>query len=456
MPTPAILSFVVVLLFSGCTLIEHTVEVPFRGIKAVLPGGGETEPVDPIDLQEDMLRFADNFVISISKAGERLARDGKPIERAELLKIKIALASDVYGLATGSNALANLVGLTVLASGARWRVQDYWLPKVYGVSAEPMLQTLEDREQEIWAIANRVLKPEMQAELRDAVAKWRKTSGSPAGDLEAFASNSLVNEVTRNSQAARAASLPSSVFALLDLDPLAGLDPATRELTETRLFAERALFVGQRMPQLIQWQMEMLAMHATSSPKVDELISGTSQIASAGNRLTQTLEQIPGLITTERENLAKALKSEKGGLLELSQNVGQTLNAGWRMADSTENVMKTYQGLMTYLDQRPHDPGEKPFDITEYGTSAREINLMSVQLAEMLKELQRTLDPARTSLLSSQVDTLTRETEARSRAVIDYAFDRALLFVALATGIFFVSGLLYQWISRILRKATPA
>ena len=138
---------------SGCSLINTTVDIPVRMVKAVLPGGQETEAVDPIELQEDMLRFADNFVLSTSKAAEQLSRTQQPIKRTELLTIKVALASDVYGLASGSNALANLVGLTVLASGARHRVEDYWLPKVYGSSAEPMLKSLKDREKEIWTIA---------------------------------------------------------------------------------------------------------------------------------------------------------------------------------------------------------------------------------------------------------------------------------------------------------------
>ena len=120
---------------SSCSLVKTTVDLPFRAVKAVLPGGRETKPVDPVELQEDMLRFADNMVASVSMGVEKLQKDGQPIQRAELLRIKLSLISDVYGLATGSNALANMVGLTVLAGVARSRVEDYWMPKVYGNSA---------------------------------------------------------------------------------------------------------------------------------------------------------------------------------------------------------------------------------------------------------------------------------------------------------------------------------
>ena len=133
----------------------------------------------------------------------------------------------------------------------------------------------------------------MQTELRTAIDNWRKKSAMTSDNLQAFASISLVNEVTKSSQNESNRFLPSSVSALLDMNPLAGLDPATRELTETRLFAERALFLGQRMPQLLSWQMELFALRATSTPEMKEMVSSTTQIASVSDRLTRTVSSYP-------------------------------------------------------------------------------------------------------------------------------------------------------------------
>ena len=456
--TPLALAMTVALSgLDGCSLVQTTVDLPFRAVSAVLPGGLETEAVDPVDLQEDMLRFADNFVISTSRAAESLQRDGQPIRRAELLTIKVALASDIYGIASGSNALANLVGLTVLASAARWRVQDYWLPKVYGVSAEPMMQTLEAREHDIWTIAKRVLKPEMQTELREAIKKWRDTAGNPTGELEAFATNALVNEVTKGSHAAKTSSLPSSVFALLDLDPLAGLDPATRELTETRLFAERALFMGQRMPQLIEWQMELLAMRSSSTPQAAGLLTNAAEIAAAGDRLSRTMEQLPQLIVSEREKIMRDLKSEQQGLLTLSQSFATTLAQGDRMAGSTQQAMQSFNDVLTQLRTWPTDPASKspPFDIKDYATTAHEINLMSQRLTETLQTFQSVISPAQFSQLSVELDRASDIARTRGEAVVDYAFRRLLLLV-LASGLVVVaSRLLYRWLLLRLDGLTP-
>ena len=440
-----------VVVLGGCSLLQQTVDLPFRAVKAILPGGAETEPVDPVALQEDMLRYADHFVITTTKAAESLQRDGQPIKRSELLTIKVALTSDIYGLATGSNALANLVGLTVLASGARWRVQDYWLPKVYGTSARHILKTLENREEDIWAIARRVLKPAMLNELRAAIANWRENAGNPEGELEAFASNSLVNEVINGNNKAKSSFLPSSVFSLLSIDPLAGLDPATRELTETRLFAERALFIGQRMPQMIEWQMELLALRSSSSPQATQLLSSTTQIAGASDRLSRTAEQLPDLIASEREKLLNAFKTEQQGLGELSRNFGLTLREGGKMAESTHQALQTFQGILTQIEKQPSDPAAKPFDIKDYAATAVEINRMSLRLTELLKNFQLVLDPANFTKLSAQADTLTQLTQQRSQALVDYAFRKILQLVALTALIGLASSLLYQWLKARIR-----
>jgi len=448
-----LLSMAILLGASGCSLIETTVDLPVRAVKAVLPGGVETEPVDPVDLQEDMLRFADNFVTSTSGAIERLQRDGKPIPREESLSIKITLATDVYGLASGSNALANLVSLTVLASGARWRVQDYWLPKVYGLSADHMLKTLEARESEIWAIAQRVLSPAMQAELRHSINEWHRTSGSPEGELEAFASTRLVSDVTQHSEKQKTSLMPSSVFALLDIDPLSGLDPATRELTETRLFAERALFMGQRMPIVMQWQMELLSLRAMAAPEVKEMITGTSQIGSAADRLSLTMEKLPSQISTEREKVLHALKTEKEDLTDLSRSFTQTLSEGGKMATSTQQALGTFDGVLTHIEKWPSDPSSPPFDIKEYATTALEINRMSQRLTETLKMLQTTLNPALTEPLAKQLAELSRETQTRGEALINFAFQRILLLVGLMALTFVFAGVLYHWLVSKIRSS---
>lgn len=437
---PLVFNVLVVGLLSSCSLIHTTVDIPVRMVKAVLPGGQETEAVDPIELQEDMLRFADNFVMSTSKAAEQLTRGSQPIKRSELLTIKVAMASDVYGLASGSNALANLVGLTLLASGARHRVEDYWLPKVYGSSAEPMLRSLKDREKEIWVIAKRVLTEEMILELKSAIDKWREDSAEPSGDLEAFASNALVNDVTKGFEKNRpSSSLPSSVFALLDMDPLAGLDPATRELTETRLFAERALFMGQRLPQLIEWQMELLALRAIDIPEVTSVVRNSSEIAASGERLSKSLESLPAFLSAERERVLKAFSDERRGLVELANASKDSFREASQMSAATDQAFKTFDGLMERIQKWPTDPNTPPFDIRDWGNVAKDIALMS-------SEVQSTINLVTSLTEQNRLSAVTEASQKTGQALVDYAFKKILLLIVLSGLFITILRLAYLWL----------
>lgn len=412
-------------MLGGCALVHKAVDLPARMVAAVLPGRAETGPVEPVKLQDDLLRFADDFVYSTSRAAEYLSSDQGPIKRADLLAIKSTLATDIYGLASGSNPFANLVGLTVFASEGRRRVEDYWLPKVYGASAEPMLRAFKDREREIWMIAERVLSGDMRAELRKAIDQWRRSFAEPNADPEAFTGIALVNDITKGLEVNRPGTVPGSVFGLLGIDPLAGLDPAARELAETRLFAERALFVGQRLPQTMGWQAELLALRSAGIPEVASMVSSGSQIAGSSERLSKSLESFPVFLASERAAVLKAFTQERTGLVDLAQATKETLAQGTQMAQATGQVLKSYEGIAQQLQNSPQDPNAPPFDVREWGKAASEVGHMS-------SELQGLFNLALSAAQQDRLSAVTQASRETGEALVDYAFQKLLLLVALS------------------------
>jgi DNA repair exonuclease SbcCD ATPase subunit len=185
------------------------------------------------------------------------------------------------------------------------------------------------------------------------------------------------------------------------------------------------------------------------------MVTSTSQLAAAGDRISRTAEQLPNLLGSEREKLLAALKTEKQGLMELSRQVSQTLGEGSRMADSTQKALKTYSDLITQIEKQPKDPHSEPFRIKDYAETALEINRMSQRLIDLLRALQPTLDPANFEKLTAQVDALTQQTQTRSQAVVDYAFQRAILLVAASCLLLLATALLYQFLNaRLFRSSS--
>ena len=134
----------------------------------------------------------------------------------------------------------------------RLTMADYWIPSVYGESAQPLLAVCLEAETNVWQIAGGVLNPSQQQELRSAILAYHASKPDPKSVLYARAYSLLAATNAKGGRDGR--SRPDSVFSLLMIDPLAGLSPATRELAQTRLFGERTVFLAQRMPRLLRWE----------------------------------------------------------------------------------------------------------------------------------------------------------------------------------------------------------
>lgn len=202
-----------------------------------------------VEVQESLLRFADEYSMRMVGDVDNLRRGTDTLSPAEVLQLKIAIGSETWSIASGPNAVADLIDMTVFVTVIRMTLEDYSQPKVFGQSALPMLAYSRSAEADIWKLAGKVLKPEQQTDLRQSIAAWhhqnplRKSlvalrSLDFASRVEAFGQN----EVRK----------PGSVFSLLNVDPLAGMEPAVREVAQTRMFGERVLFVAQKMPTLLR------------------------------------------------------------------------------------------------------------------------------------------------------------------------------------------------------------
>lgn len=413
-----------------------------------------SKPVDTVALQNDLLQFADTFITSVSQALEHLKKpDGSAINRFDQVRLKSRLTTDMIALVSGSNQLGNLVEALVYVESLRIGIEATWLPSANNINELPLLTVLRQRQDNLKEIARDVLTPTRMAQLQAAIEDWRKNRSSTDFDLGTFASFSLVNEVIAHTES-KSAQSSNNVFALLDLDPLAGLDPAARELTETRLFGERALFLGKRMPQLMEYQMELLTMRTSEAPEVQTMVANTTQFATAAERLSQTFALLPGLIRTEREQWIRDFHSERQGLLELTQQAEKVTNGSARTAESAERAIQSFNRALELINGQPKRPVSRPFDIRDYTDAASRIDGMSQRITTLLLELQKSVDGLDAKKFADLTDIVTAQTQQRTEAMVEYTYNKGLRFVLLACLMasisFLLTALVYR---RLLRKA---
>ncbi len=418
---------------AGCHIIQTAAEVPAQAVRTVAPVPKKEPEFGPVEVQNMLMRFADEFSARMAFGIDKLRRGTNALDRAEGLRWKLAFGSSTCSIASGPNAIANLLDMTVFVIEARMSLEEYWQPKFFGDSARDVLESCRAAEAEVWQYVGKVLTPDQQTAFREAIREWHSKNAQPE-DLLVVRTVGLALQavqVNRADSAKRA-----NLFGLLMLDPLAGLDPARREIASTRLFAERALFVAQRMPTLLRWQAELLSAEALGQPAVERMTAAAAQIASSADRFTRLAEQLPGQVSAERAAILEALESQERELLPVLGEARQTLAAGSQLSAELNTTLGAFDGVLRRLGVG--EPDENPasetnsalFRIQDYGDAAARLEAAARQLTELLETFDRTLGENSRAQLAAQISPVVQQARDSSKGVIDYAFQKGLLFVA--------------------------
>ncbi len=389
----AVLLLALTLGASGCNLLKSTLELPEKGIRSLFSLNQDNGVPDPVELQSQLLRFADHAIEALNLASDKLQHEDDQLSRRRPLLMRITTANDILAIATGANAYANLLDMIIFASLNRMNVEDYWMPKFYGESARPYLRASQEVEKEIWRIASAKLKEEQLSELRAAIRTWhvQHPDARTPRDLGSLGFASEIAQMNRDPQTG----ITSSVFDLLSIDPLADLDPATRELADTRLFAERGMLLARHMPTLIRWETELLVLQTAEMPQMDKLLANTAQLSESADRFSQTAERLPDFISTERRQIVQALNTHQPGLTSLAAQAERALDAGKQMSDASNATLKSFQDVLRQLQARSSDPNIEPFRINDYTAAAAQINVAAKELTGLLQAFEQTLAPGK-------------------------------------------------------------
>jgi hypothetical protein len=428
----------------GCRLAQTAVELPSQAIRLATPGSKSPAAVDPVELQQEVLRHADDLANRMVVGIDQLRRQGEPLSRADLIQYKLAVVSQTYATASGPHPLAALVDLTIFATVFRKTLENEVQLATFGDSVRLLTAGCRTAEDGLWQLARGVLRPEHLTELRAALDRWeqREISLHEVVTARAEGNASLLSELQPADKRR-----PESVFGLLGVDPLSGVDPAVREVARTRLFAERAMFVTQRLPRLLRWQTELLAIHTTELPAVKQVVANSTDISSSLNRFVQVAEKLPDQLSRERVEILRALESQESRLNPLAQEVRQALLAGSQMSTSLTATLVTFDALMKRFGvgetnlaaSTSADPASEPFRIQDYGQAAERIEGAARELRGLLGAINDTLGSTNLSQVPAHLAPAVQHARDSGQELVDYAFRKGiqLIIVALAAGLAF-------------------
>ena len=464
----AVTSLLLVFLGAGCTVVRKAADVPaeaVRTVRTVSPVGAKpAEPaVDPVLVQQTLMRFADEFASGMTIGVDNLRHGTNALSHAECLRWKLAFGTAACTIASGPNAIADLLDMTVFVTETRVALEEYWQPKVFGDSARILVENCRSSEKGIWEVADTVFKPEQQAALREAIQVWHHESCQPENLLVVRAVG-LAKQVAQVSQAHTSKS--ASLLGLLMLDPLAELDPTRRELAQTRLFAERALFVAQKMPTLLRWQTELLSAETLEQPAVQQWATNATQVAASADRFSRAAERFPQQISDERAEIIKALQAQESALTpvlkearETLAETRETLAAGAQMSATLNTTLTTFDGVLKRLgvgepDASGSSTNSEPFRIQDYAETAVKLEGAARQLTELFKTFDQTIGETSRTQLAKQFAPVVQQAQAGGKDLADYVFWKSVLLVAVVLLAAAIYRLLAALMSRAARNKT--
>jgi hypothetical protein len=151
---------------SGCRLVKGAADLPGDAVRVVAPEKPATTAGAPAELQQQLMRFADQYVAGVLAAVDELESVDANITRTEVQRLRVAYAADVWMAVAGPNTYANLLDLAAVTSLSRIVIEEHWIPEVFGDTALLTLKVVERAENNIWALAATVLTEDQQKELR--------------------------------------------------------------------------------------------------------------------------------------------------------------------------------------------------------------------------------------------------------------------------------------------------
>ncbi len=426
MPWFACLLLASVLAGGGCGLLRETTSVPQRTVQAV-SGKSSSDQPDPAVVQADLMRFADFAITQISRTVEGYIQTATNRDDMILgMRARLANARNLVGLVTDPNPNVALVDTLSMAS-----LTSLGLERQVTISSSPqrlipVLESARIIESNAWKMAQSILNTDQQRELHQAIESYHNAHPDRAGTIfsrpQEFA-NDIRAALNKNSRK------DGGFFSMLTIDPMTGLDPAVREITQTRLFAERALFAAQHAPQILRWEVELLTLQLGDQPAMQTLVSNSTSLTESVDRTSRTVEELPDRISAEREAILNALKDQEGQLIKLTEQVEATLNAGDDMSTSLNTTLITFDALMKRFgvgepvtNAAPPDPDAKPFDILDYAKTADEVAAMAEQIGKVLNDLNTTLDSPALDAQIAKLNDVSTQAAAQARGLMNHAF----------------------------------
>lgn len=407
------------------------------------PSAAGTPTPDAASLQAAVVVLGDEIIDLVAVAADSIEAGTTDIDRRRrAAEIKLAVGRSVVNTVAGPSSFAALIDL-VVKTELLVKAAETAAPAAFGGDGDRLREGLERARLQAWATANRSMPQTEVDRLREVLADWTLDEN----DL-VFVAQTSVKEFTAGMGGGESADGRRRVtlLSLLALDPLAGLDPTTREIERTRLLGERAFYQAQRTGRLLRWEVESLLYSVLAAPETQGLLRAADRASRAVDGAAGTLASLPetlaaertaaiaeleavvdrqraavlaeteaavarqrtaavdelqAAVAAEREALRADVTAVEGPLVRTMDAARGTITEATALSASLQDTLAAFDAVLEQMGvdgetaAAPARPGqaddEPPFDVRAYGEAAGEIGAAADRLTATLEAFRGVL-----------------------------------------------------------------
>jgi len=304
--------------------------------------------VTPSELQSQIMSFADRFVARLGGASiDYLLLKGytnDPLVRFAVNGRKLHACAAAVSIAAGPNPEVALLDMVAMVSLLKLSTRDVWIPKKYTPNGQIFLDVFNELERDIWSIASKVLSAEQARDLRELIATWHAEN---VGRIVSVTSIRFSDFAGKRRESTLVQNGKPKGF-------LKSVQEANKEIEQTRVLAERTVFLVERQPTLMRWQVEQVFYDLAMEPEFNKIINSTVDLSSMAKHLATTVEKMPAIISAERKAAIKQAFRElsKERTETISQAITEISRERRALIDQTsERILEKafYLGLILIL-----------------------------------------------------------------------------------------------------------
>ena len=307
--------------------------------------------VSQAEIQQDLQRFVARFSGQINQATQAIMEDASSKLFEPALRHTLHALSSSFDIVAGPVPEVNLLDMVVFVSLSREVFASHDLPKVFGEKGQEVARAFAKSEEQIWQIARKVLGPEQEQWLRDAIRSWR----------------------SQHPEQTRVAGVRFAEFSGLAADRqgrtdasgiLAGVRSATRTADAALLLGERGMFLAPRMPYIARLHArlgvyEILHDSLRQLDRMEALLARTTELRPMLSELNELVTRTSTLALEAQRtsSAAHALSESAWPLLQGAERLltppGQTgaeHNRVQTLVESTTGLVQKTQALVQDLN----------------------------------------------------------------------------------------------------------